>query len=67
MIDDPKLREFAITKLQDIQKQVNKGECLDKIDDMIAELLWKQETPKAEIDLEKTKKEVEEKHKMNET
>ena len=47
MIDDPALREFAITRLQNVQKKVNKGEDLDKIEAMMADLPWNPDTPSA--------------------
>lgn len=51
MIDDPALREFAITRLQNVQKKVNKGEDLDKIEAMMEDLPWNPATPKAENSL----------------
>ena len=50
-----------------MQKKVNKGEDLDKIEALMADLPWNPETPSAQKSLEKAKNEVHTKAKMNET
>ena len=58
MIDDPALREFAIARLQNIQTKVNKGEGVDKIESLMADLPWNPETPNAQQSLDEVKKEA---------